>query len=106
MSIESLRLWSGKDITEFPNYEKEETELDVPYFINEEPRRKQAREWREHNEQARIGAAVGAERRKARQEKRAEEYRTNSKRGGVVVVALMTALMLLVGAVEMGMILF
>ena len=106
MSIESLRLWSGKDITEFPNYEKEETELDVPYFINEEPRRKQAREWREHNEQARIGAAVGAERRKARQVKQAGEYRLNSKRGCAVMAALMTVLLLLVGAVEMGIILF
>lgn len=103
MSIESLRLWSGKDITEFPNYEKEE--LDVPYFINEPDRRLQAREWRKHNEQARIGAAIGAERRKARQEMSAEQYRINSKRGGVVIVALMTALLFLVGAVEKGLIL-
>ena len=101
MSIENLRLWSGKDITEFPNYEKEE--LDVPYFINEESRRKQAREWHKHNEQARIGAAVGAERRKARQEKQAEEYRKNSNRGGVIVTAIMTLALLLVGAVEMGL---
>lgn len=82
-----------------------EKELDVPYFINEPDRRQQAREWRKHNEQARIGAAVGAERRKSRQEKRAEKYRINSKRGCAIMAALMTALMLLVGAVEMGLIL-
>ena len=104
MSIESLRLWSGKDICEFPNYEKEEMELDVPYFINENPYRKNAKEWRKHNEQARLGAAVGAERRKARQAKQAEAYRLNSKRCCAIMAALMTILLLFAGAVEMGVI--
>lgn len=101
MSIESLRLWSGKDICELPNYEKEE--LDVPYFINEEHRRRQAREWREHYEQARVGAAVGAERKKARQMRKAEEYRVNSKRGCTILAVFMTVLLLFVGAVESGL---
>lgn len=106
MSIESLRLWSGKDITEFPNYEKEETELDVPYFINEEPRRRQAREWREHNEQARVGAAVGAVKKEARQAERAERRRKHSNIEFAVLAAVATAILLFVGAVESGMILF
>ena len=94
MSIESLRLWSGKDITEFPNYEKEE-ELDVPYFINEEPRRKQAREWRKHNEQARSGAAVGTAKKQARRYERAER----SKKECILFLIGAALMLLLVGAV-------
>ena len=94
-SIESLRLWSGKDITEFPNYEKEEMELDVPYFINENPYRKNAKEWRKHNEQARIGAAVGTAKRKARQYERAER----SKKECILFLVGAALMLLLVGAI-------
>ena len=101
MSIESLRLWSGKDITEFPNYEKEE--LDVPYFINEPDRRQQAREWRKHNEQARIGAAVGAVKRENRQAERNRRRQKHINVEFAVAATVITLFLLLVGAVEMGL---
>ncbi len=103
MSIESLRLWSGKDITEFPNYEME---LDVPYFINEDRRRQQAREWREHNEQARIGAAVGAVKKDVRQAERAERRRKHSNIEFAILAAIATAFLLLVGGIETGTFIF
>lgn len=106
-SIESLRKWSGKDICDPPNfYNKKQEELEIPAFLLPENQyRQKGREWREHNDQARIGAAVGAERRKARQAKQAEAYRLNSKRSCAIMAVLMTMLLLLVGAVEMGLIL-
>lgn len=104
--MDTLRKVSGLDVTEFPNYDTPEMVLDVPYFINENPYRKQAREWREHNEQARIGAAVGAVKKENRQAERAERRRKHSNIEFAVLAAIMTVLMLLVGAVESGMIQF
>ena len=105
--MDSLRHWSGKDICDPPDfYQKEQEELEIPAFLLPENQyRQRGREWREHNDQARIGAAVGAERRKARQARQAEAYRLSSKRSCAIMAVLMTMLLLLVGAVEMGLIL-
>lgn len=72
-----------------------EKELDVPYFINEPDRRQQAREWRKHNEQARIGAAVGTAKKQARQYERAER----SRKECIIFLVGAALLLLLVGVV-------
>ena len=91
-NIESLRLWSGKDICEFPNYDNE---IQIPAFVNETHHRQQQREWRKHNEQARIGAAVGTAKRKARQNERAER----SRKECILFLVGAALMLLLVGAI-------
>lgn len=72
--------------TDFPVQPKKE--LLIPAFVNEDHRRNQARQWRANVEEAQIGAAVGAERRKA--------HRANQKaRNGKACMLLMSFLVTL-----------
>ena len=107
MSIESLRKWSGKDICDPPDfYNRKTEELEIPAFmLRENQYRQKGREWRSHNEQARIGAAVGAVKREHRQAHRAEQNKKAHTVEFIVFAAAITSLFLLVGAVEMGLIL-
>ena len=103
MSIENLRLWSGKDITEFPNYDKE---VNIPFFVNESHREIQQKQWHRNYEDARIGAAVGSVKKENRQAKREERRRKHSNIEFAILAAIVTLVMLLVGAVETGTLLF
>jgi hypothetical protein len=92
MSIESLRLWSGKDITEFPNYDNE---IKIPAFVNESRRHEQQKQWRQNYDAARLCAAVGAEKRKAhRADKRARDGKAC-----LLLVSFIVTLLMIAGAV-------
>lgn len=94
--IDSLRHWSGKDICDPPDfYKKEKGEPEIPAFMCENQYRRNAREWREHNEQAQIGAIVGTTKKQARETERVER----SKKECVLFLVGAALLLLLVGAV-------
>lgn len=103
MSIESLRLWSGKDICEFPNYGKE---VEIPAFVNESCREQQQKQWHRNYEAARIGAAVGSVKKETRQAEQNERRRKRSNIEFAFLAAIVTLLMLTVGAIETGTFLF
>lgn len=105
MSIENLRKWSGKDCCDFPQPRNdEELKLDFAVIVNENHRLQQRRQWNQNYDEARIGAAVGAEKRKARKAKRTEQDKKISNIEFLIFIVLMVSMLLFVGAIEMGLI--
>lgn len=74
--------------------EKPEQELDIPYFLK--PEYQQFKRFIKHNEEAKLGAIIGQERRKAREAKDAERH----KKQNIIFVIALAVILLLVGAIE------
>lgn len=79
--------------TDFPVQPKKE--LLIPAFVNEDHHRKQARQWRANIEEAQIGAAVGAERRKAHR----ADQRTRNAKACMMLVSVIITMLIVAGMV-------
>lgn len=94
-SIESLKKWSGKDICDERDFPNIKSKLNIPAFVNEEQKYKQARQWRQNVEVAKVGAAVGTAKKQARRYERAER----SKKECILFLIGAALMLLLVGAI-------
>lgn len=74
--------------------EKPDQVLDIPFFMKTEYNR--IEEWNQHNEEARIGAAIGAERRKVHK----ADQRSRNTKACLLLVSFIVSLLIIAGVVS------
>lgn len=88
---ERLRLLSGTGHGELP--EKPDQVLDIPFFMKTDYNR--LKEWERHNDEARVGAVIGAERRKAHQ----IDKQSRNTKACLLLVSVIVTLLIVAGMV-------